>query len=129
MDEHEAYALMVRVLTVYDEADCQGDLYWRVYDGKVKLLATCNDTFYWATSDGEEITTENVGVLEQALRDLKAAQASAATDISAEIYVGELFAARVRCMRPQHPWYKDRAPELAALFNACGPERDRASEG
>ncbi len=121
----EGYTFLCRVLAVYDKADIQGSLFWRVYDGKPKLLATCNDTFWWATADCEEITPENVDVLEQALRDIESLDERS----GAVIYMDELFVARVRKMRPQRPWYMGKSPAVAALFDACGPERDRADEG
>ena len=57
---------VIRVLSVFnnfDEPDCE-ELWWRT-DGEyapVTFLVNCNDIFFWACSDCEEITRENVEI-------------------------------------------------------------------
>jgi hypothetical protein len=120
-------ALAARVLEIYARADVQDSLWWNVRDGRIRFFAPCNDLFHWATADLEEITRENVETLEQAERDLAALESlSGGTE---SVYLSELFAARVRHMRPQRPCYKNFPPGLSALFDACGPERDPKDEG
>jgi len=80
-------------------------------DDHIRMHILCNDVFWWATSDMEEITEENVDILEQSLSDSK--------------YAGEiLFCARVRKMRPQGAFCKDLSEEDKKLFNEVGPERE-----
>lgn len=75
----------------------------------------CNDFFFWATADCVDITPDNVGIFEAALRDAKEAGAFA--------YGALLFCARVQGMRPQGAAYPDDR-EIWPLFDACGPERE-----
>lgn len=128
------FANVLRVMKVFDDADSHGDLFWHVDGEDLHLFALCNDTFWWATADAEEITPDNLDVLEQTLRDVQALEAAregpvTPTTCLPEVYLPDLFAARARGMRPQQPFYKRLSPELAALFDACGPVRDRKDEG
>lgn len=101
-------------------------LFWRYdKDDELAFFITCNDVFYWGTADVEELTPDNIAVLEQAISDVKD------TNENAEEWATDLFCARIRGMRPQRPYFKylDDKPKLQALFLAAGPERDPASEG
>jgi hypothetical protein len=110
-----------RVMEIFSlsHADSYGDLFWRVDDGKLTLYANVSDVFMWGGSDVEEITRETLPELEQAYADLKA--------VGGESFTAELYAARRRKMRPQGAAYLGEAdeagPAVAALYNACGPER------
>lgn len=111
------------VMSLWQRADLFGDLSWRVdmREGRnraVTLLANCSDLFAWATADCEEITRDDIPLLERTLTDLLA--------VDAEYLLPELFAARKRRMRPQKPCYKDWPPEVAALFDACCTDEERA---
>lgn len=89
------------------------DVIWWRCDGEyapITFFVRANDLFYWACSDGEELTIENLAVFQQAFRDCDHGQ--------------ELFCARVRGMRPQQPYYKAFSAAEKVLFDACGPERD-----
>lgn len=134
MNATEELQFIRRVLDVYDKADCHEQLYWRVEPEKVVLLALCNDLFWWGTADAEEITLENVAILEQTFTDLNKIEYDINQVIATKghlpiTYFSELFAARSRKMRPQQPCYETMSPEIATLFNACGPERDPKTEG
>lgn len=118
--------LIRRILKVYWDADVHDLLWWRVDDDEITFMAMCNDLFAWATADGEPITAENIQVLEETAAELKAIPITPKSDPL--MYLSELFAARVRGMRPQRPCYKRMAPDISALFDACGPERDPATE-
>lgn len=112
---------VTRVMEIFSlsHADNYGDLFWRVDDGELKLYANVSDVFAWGGSDVEEITRETLPELEQAYADLKA--------VGAEEFTAELYAARLRKMRPQGAYYPTDAHEswrrIYALFDACGPER------
>ena len=90
-------------------------------DDPLQLLVNCNDVFFWASADCEEITEEN----HQSLID---------TITECEAIVGRynandafpLWVARVRAMRPQSPVYKHLDPRLWHLFDAAGPEREQS---
>ena len=130
----------------------------------------CSDTFFWGSSDAEEVTEENLHILEEVIAELKprydeawkrvrgpegeALKAERAAAYEAFIAgggdskqwrnqpefaalderdihpyrfmpVGDLFAARVRQMRPQGAAYKVRYDEsIWPLFDECGPVRE-----
>ena len=112
------------VLALFAEAeDFEGGLFWRVDmtpggNREMTLFAECSDLFFWATADLEEVTRDDIPLLRQALEDLK--------PLDAAEELGHLFAARKRRMRPQRPCYKGMAPEVAALYDACCTEEERA---
>ena len=109
---------MKKILGLFWRHDINDSLFWRTEwphgDKKIKFFAVCSDTFTWATADAEEITPENVHILEMAFADVSV--------VRCEKWWGPLlFAARVRGMRPMP---KLAIPDpLKELFNACGPER------
>lgn len=101
-----------------------GALFWRVdmrpgYSREITLFAECNDLFYWATADAEEITKDDIPLLRRTLKDLKRLDA---TEV-----LGHLFAARKRKLRPQRPCYRGMGPALAALYDACCTEAERTA--
>jgi len=108
---------VLRAFVMYPN-DCMDMLMWRC-DGTwapLTLMVNCSDFFHWATADCVEIAPDDLDTLEQAFADVKAADA--------DLYWGaSLFAARKRGMRPQRPVYRQMDAALAALFDACGPER------
>lgn len=115
-------SLITRVLEIFSlsHADAYGDLFWRVDDGLVSLFANVSDVFAWGGSDCEPITRETLPELERAYSDLKT--------VGAEGFTAELYTARRRHTRPQGAAYPDKTdpvgPAVAALYNACGPERE-----
>lgn len=117
---------VARVLRAFEHYDQQDDLFWRTgarygggeYAVPASFFAKCSDVFYWGCADLEEVAPENVGVLEQAFADCKAAH-----DLYGTISGAALFVARVRKIRPQGAAYP-KEPELWPLFDACGPARE-----
>lgn len=98
---------------------------WRVdlrpdMNRAVKVFARCSDWFAWASADAEEITKDDLPLLQQALGDLR--------KVDATYYLAELFASRKRRMRPQKPRYKDMDASVAALFDACCTDGERAAQ-
>jgi hypothetical protein len=140
----------IRVLRCFDRCDCHGSVFWRT-DGNVfwrtdggnaplTFIANCNDVFWWATADGEKITPENISILEKCADDLLLVQKQAKPYVSGQTepmdedqlapgHLSSLFAARVRKMRPQRPYFRYCGEQLKKLFEACGPERDPKDEG
>lgn len=116
-----APSFVTRAMEIFSvsHADSYGDLFWRVDDFELKLYANVSDVFAWGGGDCEEITRETLPDLERAYADLKA--------VKGESFTAELYAARIRKIRPQgaaYPGEADEAgPAVAALFDACGPER------
>ena len=118
-------AFIRRLLELGEKYDLQGDIFWRCgkvygggnYDDPATFFINCSDTFWWGTADGEDVTPENIDALEKALADCKTAHPTLG-----HIYGTELFACRIRGLRPQGAAYP-KEPELWPLFDACGPER------
>jgi hypothetical protein len=119
-----------------DDADCHDGFWWRANEPQYepfKILINCNDLFYWACADCEEVTPENLDVLEGALRDIrvfyerwyrhKGDKANEPPFVSMSDAL-LLFCCRVRNMRPQGAWYDAFPPGVDALFDAAGPERE-----
>jgi len=106
-------------------ADACDALWWRTEaDGTVRLFALCSDFFHWATADCEEITPDDVDLVERCLADL--------TAIDETWALGFLYAARKRHMRPLPALLNDEAehpPPLRDLFLACGLERPEDPDG
>lgn len=128
-------AFVLRVLRIFDEIECQEELFWRTpatTGRQYYFSAKCSDVFWWGrwgTSDSEEITPDNIERLEQAVIDIRAIARRF------DYLAPELFVARIRQQRPQGAWYqqvrKYQAPDsketielVLALFDECGPERE-----
>lgn len=103
----EADHVMKRVLELTAMHDCHHSVFWHA---DLKMFALCNDLFWWATADGEQITIETLPIFERSL-------------IEAEEFGPELYCCRVRKMRPQGAYYQHLDKELWPLFDECGPER------
>lgn len=114
-DEIERLREVVAVLRVFDEADHHDELWWRVKDGRVKFFVRCNDLFWWGTADAEEITPDNLPLLESTLRE--------AAGTGWWLWAPSVFVARQRCMRPQGACYQHFPTVVGEVFDSCGPPR------
>lgn len=113
------------VLKIFAEADARESLFWRFEtEGELKMFAICSDTFAWASADLEEITSDTVTILSDSLKLLQRISPSITH------FFPELYACRVRNMRPMRAWYRmvrstypdPVVDEVFKLFDACGPE-------
>lgn len=111
MSEHE---FLIEVLAIFAKADSHDTLLWTFRDDTLELWANVSDIFDWGSADGEAITPDRLPVLRQALADLALLNATG--------WIAELYAARLRGMRPQGAAYPT-SHAAQALFNACGPAR------
>ena len=114
--------LVVRIAKVFDGdiGPDTSDLFWstdEVY-APLTIFANCNDLFYWAAADAEEITEGNIDILEQSLRDLQTSR-----DYSAPMFAHLLFCCRVRKMRPQGACYAMFPKDTWHFFDECGEPR------
>lgn len=107
------------LLRATQAADITGDLLWHSDGQRIQVWANVSDVFAWGSADAEEITPGNLPVLKQAIADLRAIHRFD------EVYAPELFAARVRGQRPQGAAYPKERAATQALFDACGPARER----
>lgn len=109
-------------------------IWWRINADRsseatgLRVLVDCSDVFEWGTADCEEVSVENLAVLQQAVADMRRATGS---EYDGQSKAFLLFCARVRQQRPQGAYYKcltGRTDEITVkirdLFDACGPERE-----
>jgi hypothetical protein len=108
------------------EHDTVSDLIWREEDGNIHAAVICSDCFWWGTADAEELTPETFPIYKQAVAECEALAKTLPKDSNQmpQLYADELFAARIRKMRPQVASYEMYPPVLWPLFDACGPERE-----
>ena len=108
--------LIERILRVTAFDYC-GDLFWNTdaKDAPVKMFITCSDIFWWGTADCEQVTQENILVLESAIDECEQRQDY--------LWGPALFVARVRRLRPQGAVLKEIPSGIRELFEACGPVR------
>lgn len=105
-------AVVMRALSVTAFDNCD-DIWWRV-DGEyapLTLFVNCNDLFFWACSDCETLTAENIDLFEQSYKD-------------DENHGALLFCCRVRKMRPQGAYYKYLDKDKWHLYDKCGEARE-----
>lgn len=98
--------------------DHDSDIWWRERNEDSSILdfyVVCNDIFAWGFADLELITSENIHILEEAVRDCRS--------IDDHVWAPILFCARVRGERPQGAVLKDMPPGVLALFDAVGEKR------
>ena len=90
-------------------------------DPKLTIYGDCSDFFAWGGADAEEITPENVELLESTIAEARAATGDS-FDLSLAIC---LFIARLRGLRPQGAQYERFAHEdwWIVEFDAAGPPR------
>ena len=94
-----------------EEAILSGIISINIRENKVSLHVNCNDLFYWACADCEEIAPEELDDLFKCCKE-------------SENNGTALWACRKRKMRPQKPVYEYLTDKEKELFNACGPERN-----
>lgn len=121
-----------RLFHIWSEYDCMDEFWCRKtqsrdaqihescnYYDHTSFYVNCNDTFEWACSEGEEVTPENIQILEEAMKDCDAVLSH-----GGYIYGTMLFAARVRKCRPQNAVYPQSQPGVCVLLDQAGPERE-----
>lgn len=101
------FRLVHRILTVAADVDENEFLFWRAErDGSINAYVIVNDVFAWACADLEKIAPDNIGLFEQAAKDVMAVNPPFdGEDINKRnLHVGAdagiLFACRVRKMKP-----------------------------
>ena len=105
------------------------DFWWRCDKeyAPITIFANCNDTFAYACADSERVTPSNIDVLEEAYADLRVANEEwhkrPASDrtVPPMCFLGPLFAARLRRLRPVTISRESRTERVAALFDAIEP--------
>lgn len=127
MTEAEHLRFILELLEITRDAeltfeDCP--FLWHVRDGRAHFSMACSDTFAWGCADAEAIEPGDLPLLRQTLADIRAA------DKYGEMWLGVLFCARKRGMRPMNRWLKDMREKegltdaVHDLFLAAGPERE-----
>lgn len=114
-----------KIMRAICKHDAQDVIWWTIcsntsdytshHGQRLKFFANCSDLFAWGGADLEEITEENLDVFNQSMDDCE-------TACGHNCDGPQLFACRIRKMRPQGAAYPDE-PKVWHLFDACGPER------
>jgi hypothetical protein len=116
-----ANEFIMKVLDIFslNGLDACSQLFWRTDEkyAPITFFVNCNDAFMWGCADAEDITLENIYILEEAVEEINKIN----SDLNYEAPL--LFCAKSRKMRPQNALYKHIDQELWPLFDACGPER------
>lgn len=99
---------IIDLLKLAVKYEIEDNLLW---DDDLSVAILCNDVFFWATADAEEITKETLLILEKSLEDDNRNGAI-------------LYCARQRKMRPQGAIYKHLDEDKWHLYNECGSERE-----
>lgn len=108
---------ILRLLKVMAKYESQDYLSWTE---DLEFYIRCNDFFYWASADAEDIESEaDIDMLVKAMED-----AGNAVKFGDAIWGWELYCARHRGERPQDCQYDFIDEKLHPLFDACGPVRD-----
>jgi len=95
----------IKVLAFIAKHNLHDHIWWRC-DGEyapITIWVNCNDLFYWAQADAEDLNIGDLPILEQAIVDL-----SAIDDVLGACYSTDLYCCRKRQMRPQKPAYPTR---------------------
>lgn len=122
MTKNVTLEFVCRVLEIFDGEDglSASNLWWRTDDeyAPITLFVNCNDMFFWACSDCEKLTPENLHILEQAVKDVKAVTGDSE-------HADLLFCCRVRKMQPQGAVFDEKylPKRLWSLFAAAGEHR------
>lgn len=96
------------LLQITAKHDAHSEVFWTE---DLKFSIICNDFFWWGCSDAEEITYEDLALLDECLgKDF--------------VWGPLLYCAKRRGMRPQGAFYGDIPDKLKPEFDACGPERE-----
>jgi len=113
-----------------DTTDVIGDHFTPDYY-ELAVGIRCNDLFYWGTSDIQLITDNDITTVIQACSDILEVGSCepnrSRTNFRHEAHrwADNLIACRIRKMRPQGAMYEWIPPEIAVLFDQCGPEREK----
>jgi len=109
------------------EVSEEGNLYISTNDEELNISANCSDTFAWGSADCEPITEDSMPLVIQTARDLFEVLHPIADKVTDRQWLScwaDLYAARVRSLRPQGAAYKRYPKEVWHLFDAAGPERE-----
>ena len=131
LKETDHVRALLRVIALIDSG-CDQIVPLLDESGDLHVFVTCNDLFYWASADLEELGPSDVGLLVRCATDLEEADPEYGT-----CHVFELYCCRKRHMRPQYPFFRrydsdvnetdTLSPPVRALFDALGLDgSDRA---
>lgn len=99
------------ILTIVQKYDLFDEIFWGWANGDDEFMhftILCNDSFYYASADGECVTKENIDLLRQSCEDIKKIHCE-------NHWASLLFCARVRKMQPL-PYYMDLIKDNTHLY-------------
>jgi len=116
----DATSLLFEAMDLIAKAEIHDEVFWHSTGGQKppQLMVGCNDFFAWGTADCEPITRANIHHLRAATEECEAIP-----DREGSSWIGLLFCAKSRGVRPQGCCYPENAL-LWPLFDACGPKRE-----
>lgn len=124
--EYAAFAFRVlRHFAQYDDYDAI--IWWVDRDAPtISIKVKCSDLFCWGCADAEEITPDNIELLESTYAEVFGLRYASPPEKrnNAWLCAGDLFCCRARKMRPQGAAYSKEYRDIWPLFDACGPERE-----
>lgn len=103
--------MIENIMKFIAEKNLQTTIFW---DEELKFFVDCSDFFFWATSDCEELTEEDLPLLNKSIEE-------AGDELTGAL----LYCARKRKMRPQGAYYSILKKETWHLFDACGEKREK----
>lgn len=119
-----ALAFFMRVMKIFDDLDARSSLWWnmRSAGNPLQFAVNCSLVFDGGGADFEDLTPENLHILEQAIKDVREDYLSAAGGPMGEYdWALWLFCARIRARRPRPQTIIPE--ELRPLFDAAGAPR------
>lgn len=111
------------VIAQVEKKDNQAEhgLFWRIDNNKLSLFVNCNDLFFWACSDLEEITPQNIDVFVETANVLQVNHQLNYANLAI------LFCAKSRKLQPQGAVFSKLSPLMVTLLEQVGIEREEKS--
>ena len=69
--EPKVIGFFERVIRAFPEHVDQESMFWTIRDGVIQIWVDCSDTFAWGCADTEELTPDNIGDYEEAVKFVK----------------------------------------------------------
>ena len=120
MDKKDVAVKLLEIVGNEDYCMNMSDFWWRTDTeyAPITMFVNCNDFFWWGCADCEDVTAENIHLLEEVAKECEEIQ-----EYSSE-HAPLIFCARVRGERPQGAYYDYFPKSLWPLLDACGEERE-----
>lgn len=115
---------VLEVLEFAERTGSEFEIDWSVekYERSLRFYYRCNDTYFWGTSDAEEIELGDIDTINKVYEEvMKLLPDESYYSMATNALL--VWASRKRGMRPQGCAYPEHKA-LWPLLDACGPERE-----